>query len=164
MTGNADPYAALIEPATLKIERLLPGPVERVWAYLIESDKRRQWLAAGDMVPQAGTPFELVWRNDELGEDPQDKAGHTGEVNRMESHIIELHAPYRLVFAWGEHGEVAIDLEPKGANVLLTLVHTRISDRRNKVDISAGWHRHLDILVARLSGKNPDHSGRNGGC
>ena len=32
--------ATLIEPGTVKMERLLPGPVERVWAYLTESKKR----------------------------------------------------------------------------------------------------------------------------
>ena len=40
-----DAYGVLTEPATLKIQRLLPGPIERVWAYLVESDLRRQWLA-----------------------------------------------------------------------------------------------------------------------
>ena len=48
-----DAYGELIEPTTLKIERLLPGPIERAWAYLTESDKRRQWLAAGDMEMEA---------------------------------------------------------------------------------------------------------------
>ncbi len=38
-------YGALIEPATLKIERILPGPVGRVWAYLTEGALRRKWLA-----------------------------------------------------------------------------------------------------------------------
>ena len=37
-----DAYGQLIEPATLKIQRLLPGTAERVWAYLTESDLRRQ--------------------------------------------------------------------------------------------------------------------------
>jgi uncharacterized protein YndB with AHSA1/START domain len=50
-----DAYGALIEPATLKIERLLPGPIERVWAYLTESELRRQWLAAGQMEMKSGT-------------------------------------------------------------------------------------------------------------
>ena len=36
-------------PDTLTIARLLPGPIERVWAYLTESDLRRKWLAAGEM-------------------------------------------------------------------------------------------------------------------
>ncbi|MBW8859524.1 MAG: ATPase, partial [Caulobacter sp.] len=42
-------YGEVIEPLTLKIQRLLPGPVDRVWAYLTQSDLRRQWLAAGQM-------------------------------------------------------------------------------------------------------------------
>jgi uncharacterized protein YndB with AHSA1/START domain len=32
MTRSLDDYGELIEPATLKIQRVLPGPVERVWA------------------------------------------------------------------------------------------------------------------------------------
>ncbi len=63
-------YGELIEPATLKIERLLPGPIERVWAYLTESELRRKWLAAGTMTLDAGAPVELVWRNDELTDPP----------------------------------------------------------------------------------------------
>jgi hypothetical protein len=35
-------YGVLTEPATRAIERLLPGPIERIWAYLTESDLRRQ--------------------------------------------------------------------------------------------------------------------------
>ncbi|HET7680401.1 MAG TPA: ATPase, partial [Xanthobacteraceae bacterium] len=33
----------------MTIQRVLPGPVvEPVWAYLMEGDLRRQWLAAGE--------------------------------------------------------------------------------------------------------------------
>ncbi len=52
--ATLDPYGVLTEPATLTIERLLPGPIERVWAYLTESDLRRQWLAAGEMEMKVG--------------------------------------------------------------------------------------------------------------
>ena len=58
------------EPSTLRIQRLLPGPIERVWAYLTESELRRKWLAAGEMEMKVGAPFELVWRNDELTDPP----------------------------------------------------------------------------------------------
>ena len=47
--NSFDGYAQLIQPATLRIERLLPGTRERVWEYLTQSDLHRQWLAAGDM-------------------------------------------------------------------------------------------------------------------
>ena len=65
-----DAYGELIEPTTLKIQRLLPGPIERIWAYLTDSELRRKWLAAGAMEMKVGAPFELVWRNDELNDPP----------------------------------------------------------------------------------------------
>ena len=46
---TVDAYGVLTESTTLKIQRLLPGPIERVWAYLTQSDLRRQWLAAGSV-------------------------------------------------------------------------------------------------------------------
>ena len=39
---SIEAYGELIEPATLKIERLLPGPIERIWSYLTDSELRRQ--------------------------------------------------------------------------------------------------------------------------
>ena len=45
ITTAPDAYAAVTEPATLTIRRLLPAPVERVWAYLTEAELRRRWLA-----------------------------------------------------------------------------------------------------------------------
>lgn len=147
-----DAYGALTEPATLTIRRLLPGPVERVWSYLVDGEKRRRWLAAGDIEPAVGAAFELVWRNDELTDPPGRKPEGFGAEHRMESRITEFDAPRRLAFTWAPHGEVSIDLEPKGDKVLLTLVHRRISDRRNMVMVGAGWHMHLDILAATLGG------------
>lgn len=36
--------------------------------------------------------------------------------------------------------------------MLLTVTHRRISDRANLLVVGAGWHMHLDILAARLTG------------
>src|SRR5205814_4406784 len=35
------------EQATVRLERMLPGPIERVWAYLTDSEKRKTWFASG---------------------------------------------------------------------------------------------------------------------
>jgi uncharacterized protein YndB with AHSA1/START domain len=91
-----DAYGALIAPATLKIERLLAGPIERVWAYLTESDLRRQWLAAGQIEMKGGTPFEFVWRNDELSNPPGQRPPGFGDEHRMQSRNIEFDPPRRL--------------------------------------------------------------------
>lgn len=147
-----DAYGVMTEPATLRIQRLLPGPVERIWSYLTESDKRKQWLAAGDMEMKVGSPFTFTWRNSELGDDTGTRPEGMPEEHSMDSRITELRAPYRLSFSWREHGEVTIDLEPQGDEVLLTVTHKRISDRNNMLMVGAGWHMHLDVLASKLAG------------
>ncbi|WP_417723581.1 hypothetical protein [Salipiger sp.] len=42
-----DDYGTLAEPGTLTIQRFLPGPIERVWDHLTDSELRRKWLAGG---------------------------------------------------------------------------------------------------------------------
>ena len=157
MTDLATPgaYGALTEPATLKLQRLLPGPIERIWAHLTESDLRRKWLASGHMEMKVGAPFELVWRNDELTNPSGQRPAGFGEEHRMQSRITELDPPRKLVMAWGDSSEVSIELQPKGNQVLLTLIHRRLPDRGTMLMVGAGWHMHLDILVARASGHEP---------
>ena len=148
-------YATVTAPRTVRLQRLLPGPIERIWSYLTESDLRRQWLAAGDMDLQVGAPFELTWHNDTLTDPPGARPEGFGTEHSMQSRITELDPPRRLAFTWGG-GEVSFELEPRGGQVLLTLVHAGISDRSNMVMIGAGWHMHLDVLAARASGTAPE--------
>src|SRR5712672_1411353 len=116
MTRRATPdaYGVLTEPATLKIQRLLPGPIERVWAYLTESDLRRQWLAAGAMQGKAGTPFEFVWRNDELSDAPTQRPAGFPEEQRMQCLITEYKPPRKIAFTWQGSGDVSFELDAKG--------------------------------------------------
>jgi len=162
--AKPDAYGALIEPATLKIERLLPGPIERVWAYLTESELRRKWLAAGEMKLEVGAPFELVWRNDELTDPPGARPPGFDQEHRMQCRITECDPPRRLAFTFNPRkpafearggSEVSIELKPMGDEVLLTLIHRRAPDRATLVGVSGGWHAHLDVLAARLAGENP---------
>jgi hypothetical protein len=80
-------YGVLTEPATLRIERLLPGPIDRVWDYLTDSDLRSRWLAAGEMDMKVGAPFELVGRNDELTVPPGRRPDGAAAEHRMQSSI-----------------------------------------------------------------------------
>ncbi len=150
-----DPYGRVTEPLTLTIQRRLPGPIERVWGYLTDSDLRRQWLAAGVMPDEPGGTFELVWRNDELSTSLAGRPDGFPEEQRMQSEIIAFEPPHRLVFSWPPRGEVSFELQQVGKDVLLTLTHRRISDRSNMIMVGAGWHMHLDILSARARGEQP---------
>jgi uncharacterized protein YndB with AHSA1/START domain len=146
-----DSYGVLTEPATLRIQRLLPGPIERVWAYLTESELRRQWLAAGEMEMKVGAPFELTWRNAELSDPPGERPEGFGEEHSMQSRITELDPPRKLAIAWGSSGGVSFELDPQGDEVLLTVIHRRLPDRSTLLKVAAGWHAHLDTLVARTT-------------
>lgn len=146
-----DPHARLVEPTTLRIERLLPGPIERCWAYLTDSDLRRQWLAAGAMDLTPGAAFTFTWRNDELTDPPGARPEGFGAEHSMASRVIAAEPPHRLEIAWGE-GSVRFELAPAGDRVLLMLTHTRIVERDLRLKIGAGWHAHLDVMAAKLGG------------
>jgi uncharacterized protein YndB with AHSA1/START domain len=154
MTTN-DAYGVLTEPTTLTIQRLLPGPIERVWDYLTQSEMRRKWLAAGEMEMMVGAPFEFVWRNDELNDPPSERPAGFPEEHRMQSRITELDPPRKISFTWRNSGDVTFELAPAGKRVLLTVIHRRLPDRSTLLKVAAGWHSHLDILEARSSNRRP---------
>jgi len=150
-----DGYGILTEPTTLTIQRFLPGPIERIWAFLTESDLRRQWLASGDMKLEVGAPFTLTWRNAELTDPPEVRPpGQPGE-HSMDSRITELDPPNRITFTWFSSGSVTFELAPRGERVLLTVIHRGIPSRDVLLKVSPGWHSHLDVLVLRASGHKP---------
>lgn len=73
----------------------------------------------------------------------------------MESRITEIDPPRRLAFTWNGSGDVSFDLAPEGDKVLLTVTHRRLPSRNMMLMVGAGWHMHLDILVARAEGRRP---------
>jgi uncharacterized protein YndB with AHSA1/START domain len=152
-TATLGAYGELIDPVSVRIERALPGPIERVWSYLTESDMRAQWLASGDMKLEPGAPVEFVWNNDDLSDGGADRPADIPAVRRMQCAVVRAEPPRLLVIRWGESGsEVTFELEPQGSEVKLTLTHRRLPDRANLLGVSAGWHAHLELLMARLNG------------
>lgn len=154
-------YVTLPAPDTLRMERLLPGPIERVWSYLTESGKRGRWLASGAVEQHVGGLVEHVFRNSELteGDDPPPKkyAAYAHET-LMQGRVTACQPPRLLAYTWGGttgDSEVTFELAARGDNVLLVLTHRRISAGDDLLGASAGWHTHLDILAARLAGHAP---------
>lgn len=148
-------FGVITEPATLTLHRVLPGPIERAWDYLTVSGLRRQWLAEGEMPLQVGAAFEMVWHNDELTTPPGQRPDGFSAEHRMASVITACEPPHKIAFTWGNTGGVTFELREEGEHVLLTLTHRRIEDPELQLKISAGWHGHLDVLIARVSGVEP---------
>jgi uncharacterized protein YndB with AHSA1/START domain len=104
---------------------------------------------------ETGASFEFVWRNDELSDPPGTRPPGFPEEHRLTCEITEVDPPRKLAFTWGKSGGVTFELTPKGGNVLLTVIHRRLPDRGTLLNVSAGWHAHLDVLVTRLNGGTP---------
>ena len=166
MTDSAyliDNECRITAPDAIRIERMLPGPAERVWRYLTEPELRRQWLAAGEFSLSQGGEIELLFDNSELTDEndvvPEKHREHAGR-HRVAGKVIACDEPRLLSFTWGgeigEASEVTFTLTPHADRVLLVLTHQKAKSRGMMVSISGGWHTHLDLLAAKLEGRTPD--------
>ena len=149
----------LVEPGTVKLERLLPGPVERVWAYIVESDKRAKWLCAGEFDLRVGGKARLEFDNSRLpnDEDTLPKYKDRG-IGLFEGVVTRLEPMRVLAHTWMWNGgdtEVTYELKPRGKDVLLTIVHRRLEGRDLLVSVMGGWDVHTGILADLLSGAQP---------
>jgi uncharacterized protein YndB with AHSA1/START domain len=147
-------YGELLDKNTVRFERLLPGPIERVWSYLTESDKRAQWLCAGDVETTVDGHVDMHFHNLSLStaediprpekySDKPEKMSFTGSVIRCEP-------PHVLEHTW-EFGEessrVCYELTEQGDKVRLVLTHRRLATSDTVLSVSTGWHTHLNLLV-----------------
>ncbi len=150
LTAETD-YGKVVAPRTLEMQRLLPGPIERVWDYLTKSELRSQWLASGDMDLKLGAPCELVWHHDETTKPAGKRPDTMSAESHLKSRITVCEPPHKLGFIFFADSEVIFELKPAGSKVLLTLTHKDLPSRGMTVGVSTGWHTHLDVLAARLS-------------
>ena len=159
MTTTASTLVAtLIEPGTVKMERVLPGPAERIWAYLTESGKRATWLAAGEFDLRVGGKVRLEFDNSKLPNDEEGLAKHPGTgVHSFVGTLTRLEPNRVLAYTWlwgDNETDVTYELTPKGKDVLLTIVHRRLTPEVAK-GVTAGWDVHTGILADVLSGIEP---------
>ncbi len=156
-------YGKLVAPATVVIERLLPGPIEKVWAYLTEPELRKTWIAAGDMDLRVGGAVELVFDHDVLSETKEETPEKYKDIcdtgAKMHGQILVVDPPNTLSYTWGEsdgsESEVMFELAEMGDKVKLTLTHRKLFDNDTLVGVSAGWHAHVAIMIDVLEGKSP---------
>lgn len=147
-------------PATLRVERILPAPVERVWAYLVDPEKRRTWLAGGSMAAAPGGVFELRFQHTELsGEEAPEHYAAYRKTHIQKSRVVRIEPPKLLTITWGSESdtasEVTFELSPKGDGTQLVLTHHRLPDRKETVSVASGWHAHLEVLDDVLHERKP---------
>jgi len=153
-------YGKVIGSGTIRFERILPGPIERVWEYLIDSDKRQLWLASGKMEPRVGAKVALSYDNAGLSPDktpPPEK--YKGRGRATTHHTVTRFEPPRfLTLTWGDDknpSEVSFELSAEGDGVRLVLTHRRLPGRSSMLSVGPGWHAHLAVLSDCLNGRTP---------
>lgn len=134
----------IVPLSSVRFERLLPGPIERVWDYLTKTELLPGWFGDGKIEARMG-----------------------GAVSLMDGHIrgtvTQCRPPHLLSYTWNvfDPGEdisgypesyLTLQLEEQGADVLLTLTHFPIPEVFQK-QTAMGWHTFLDMLGAAARGE-----------
>ena len=158
-------YGVVLDAGTVRFERVLPGPIERVWEFLTDPVQRAKWFAGGPIEPRVGGKFEMRFKHRNLMTTdepvPEKYKDVTDKGMTFQSEATRWEPPRVLGFAFSEPkegiapSEVTFELTPEGRNVRLVLTHRRLPTRAEMADVSGGWHLHLDMLAARLEGRTP---------
>lgn len=159
-------FGVRVDDRTVRFERLLPGPIEKVWAFLADSNKRGEWFTSGALPAKVGEPFEMRFHHADYSPNKAPPPPGYESVDRepqvMHSILLALEPPHRLAFSFGKslepskYTEVDIRLTPQpDGKIKLTLTHSRLPDRDYALKISGGWHSHLAMLQHKAEGTIP---------
>lgn len=141
-----------LDNSTVRFERLLPGPIERVWNYLTKSEYLATWLASaqGDWRPGGEITLAFTF------------SAHDACGDSVCNGVVQDYVPPRLLsYSWTEFDSagkakpasiVRFELSPEGDAVRLILTHRRLA-AEEMPGFGAGWDSHLHYLAARLAGK-----------
>ncbi len=155
-------YGELLDESTVQFERRLPGPIERVWQYLVESDKREKWLCAGGTVLEVGGKVDMHFDNKSLSTradiEPPEKYRDIPEKVSFSGEVLRCEVPRLLEHTWDVEGvtsQVCYELADAGDEVKLVLTHRGLISPDEIMSVCAGWHTHFAILAAVLDGGEP---------
>ncbi|HUR57384.1 MAG TPA: SRPBCC family protein [Opitutaceae bacterium] len=144
--------------AEVRIVRTLPGPIERIWDYLTDPEKRARWFCGGELEQKAGgkVVFAMVHKNLSPGETPPARFAQVQDPGvTFEGRVLRCEPPRLLVYTFGsDDSEVTFELTPQGKQVQLVLTHrTRGAEEEGELtNYASGWHTHLALLLAHLAG------------
>lgn len=141
-----------LDNSTVRFERLLPGPIERVFDYLTKSEFLATWLASasGDWRKRGEITLAVTFS----AHDDCSDSLCTGTV-------LDYDPPRLLSYSWREVDEtgkerpasiVRFELSEQGDSVRLVLSHRKLAPGE-MAGFGAGWDSHLHYLSGRLTGK-----------
>jgi uncharacterized protein YndB with AHSA1/START domain len=139
-----------IDNKTVRFERLLPGPIARVWDFLTKSEFLVTWLASASGDFSKGGEITLCFT----------LSAHDECSDSICRGTIQDYDPPRLLsYTWrdvdgaGKERPASIvrfELSEEGNGVRLVLTHRKLAPSE-MASFGAGWDSHLHYLAARLA-------------
>ncbi len=135
---------------TLRFERNLSHPVERVWRALTEPSELAGWFPGQvrmELVPGGKIDFA--------------QPGFDIDAELLKTHgtVTQVDPPRLLAFTWGDD-PLRFELTPDGAGCRLVFTH-QFENRAGATRFAAGWSVCLDLLPGVLA--PPGGAGESGG-
>ena len=156
-------FGEIIAPTTFRLERTLKAPIDRVWSYFVDGDKRSRWFTGGDSFSANGQAFSILFAHRNItNEKPPERWAQmeSGEFP-MTGRVLAFDPPRLLAITWGdgeEHvSEVRFEFTAQGEETLLRLTHTKIDSDAALRDFAGGWTAHMETLATVLAGQPANH-------
>lgn len=128
--------------ATVRFDRFIAAPVERVWQAIATPSELARWLAPCEFEARKGGTVRIEFGDEQIV---------TGTVTTWQP-------PHRLEYSWTFTGEpdsfLSFELTPTDAGTRLVLEHRQLPSEQ-AAGYGAGWHAHLDSLAATVTGSKP---------
>jgi len=142
-------------PGEVRLVRLLPGPIERVWDFILDPEKRARWFCGGTWEQKPGGRAVFAMRHKNLAPDetpPPEYAKVQDPGVSFEGRVLRCEPPRLLEFTFGcDDSVVTFDLTPEGDKVRLLLIHRASGEELKDVgSFASGWHIHFGMLIALL--------------
>jgi uncharacterized protein YndB with AHSA1/START domain len=138
------PDAQFLHANMVRFDRLLPGPIDQVWAALTDTARLPAWYGVGAIEPSVAGRVDLM-------------SGHIRGV------VTHWKPPHKLAYTWNvfnpgdevspyPESYLTLTLGRKESEVVLTLEHLPVLDRFLRLN-ALGWHSYLDMIDAAVRGQ-----------
>jgi uncharacterized protein YndB with AHSA1/START domain len=145
----------LTAPRAIRLERILPAPVEEVWQYLTNEKLLPTWIAAASVDLRVGGRIKLHF---DENDDPESHCKGEGDKDESGGRITVCEPNRRLTYLViapnGEETTLSYSLLPLNGQTLFVLEHSDLPPDF-MVAFAAGWHSYVDVLACRLRGEEP---------
>ncbi|MEZ6022605.1 MAG: SRPBCC family protein [Hyphomonadaceae bacterium] len=153
-------HTEILSGDSIRIERVLAAPPQRIWDYIVDPEKRARWFCGGDAMRDTGQRFAFAFNHTRITPEPEPNApprepGAPDFVSYGE--VLEFMPPRLLKFMWEQkanaRSEVMFELTPEGDGTRVVITHTRLPSRGDVLSVGGGWNAHLDMLADELAAR-----------